>query len=188
MPTTDGDRSVYLTFDDGPNPSTTDFILSELRKYNAKATFFMVGENVLKYPGLVEKIKEEGHSVGVHTMKHLRGVKSNTAGYIREVREEQLLLSGTRLFRPPHGIMRRAQYRELVKTYKIVMFDFVTMDFDDTMKSERIIGNLKKYVAPGSIIVFHDSNKARPRLLEALPQALEWLTQSGYECRRIQMD
>lgn len=178
---------MYLTFDDGPEPATTMFILDQLDRFGFKATFFMVGENVIRHPELVEEIVGRGHSTGNHTMHHSRGMGMPRGKYIEEVENETPLL-GSRLFRPPHGFMRLSQYKWLKSRYRIVMFDIVTRDYDGNTTPEQILENVKRHTRRGSIIVFHDSLKARPRLVKALPAVLQWLKDNGYESRGIAMD
>lgn len=182
-----GRKTVYLTFDDGPEASTTPFVLDTLDRFGCKATFFMVGENVGRHPGLVEEIAARGHAVGNHAMRHLKGLKTSTRRYIADIEKESALLP-TRLFRPPDGFMRPRQYLELRRRYRIVMFDVVTRDYDPRLSPNQVMENLTRHVGDGSIVVFHDSLKARRNLLGVLPKALEWLKQNGYECRPLPMD
>lgn len=181
------DKNVYLTFDDGPSPQTTPFILEQLEKLDAKATFFVVGENAQRYPSLIKQIREQGHSLGNHTMHHLQGIKNKKSRYLADIENESILL-GTRLFRPPHGLMKPAQYHAIRKQYNIVMYDIVTKDYDGRMTSAKIERNVKRYVQPGSTIVFHDSVKAMPRLFETLPAVMQWLKQQGYGFKALPMD
>ena len=181
------ERHVYLTFDDGPSPQVTPHILDILQRHNARATFFMVGENAFRHPELVEQVLAHGHSVGNHTMHHTQGRHTTLGQYLDDVEAEASLLN-TRLFRPPHGLMRREQYKELQKQYEIVMFDIVTRDYDSRVTPQQILENVKRYTRPGSIIVFHDSLKASPRTQNALEPVLQWLKQQNYECRSLPMD
>lgn len=179
--------TVYLTFDDGPSPHTTPFILEQLRSYGFKATFFVVGENAQRYPALIRAIRAEGHVIGNHTMHHTQGLKTTLGTYIDDIDNPALLL-GTTLFRPPHGLMKPRQYRELKKRYRIVMFDIVTRDYDRRVTPRQIQGYISRHTRPGSIIVFHDSLKALPRLRRALPEALKWLSDNGYDSQSIPLD
>lgn len=180
-------RAVYLTFDDGPSPHTTPFILECLDKYNARATFFVVGENAERYPRLIDAIRVHGHSLGNHTMHHVQGLKTSDDCYLSDIDESSRLVN-SKLFRPPHGFLRRSQYNVLRHDYRIVMFDIVTMDYDPSVPVEQMLANIRKYTRDGSIIVFHDSLKAREKVETVLPETLSWLNSEGYECRALPMD
>lgn len=184
MPVKPGERVVYLTFDDGPIPEMTPWVLDTLDAFGIKATFFMVGDNARRYPDLLAEVVRRGHAIGNHTMHHLQGVKVSTRAYMRDVAEAQEYLHTT-LFRPPHGWLRPCQARALGHKYKIVMYDLVTRDYSRRLSADDVVCNVKRYVRPGSIIVFHDSLKSRPRLLKALPEALEWLAGQGYEFKKL---
>lgn len=179
------EKAVYLTFDDGPIPEATPFILDMLEQHNAHATFFMVGDNARKYPHLVEEVRRRGHRIGNHTFNHLGGLRHSTDAYAENVEKANALLH-TELFRPPHGWMRLGQYRRLRKSYRIVMWDLVTRDYSQRLTADDVLRNVKRYTRPGSIITFHDSLKSIDKLRQALPLALEWLTQNDYEFRTIQ--
>lgn len=178
------ERVVYLTFDDGPIPQSTPFILDTLARYEAKATFFMVGDNVRKHPELFDRIVEEGHQVGNHTYHHLGGFKHRAVTYIKDVSAANELIKA-HLFRPPHGCMSHSEYFWLKKKYKVVMWDLVTRDYSKWMTAEDVLNNVKNYARNGSIITFHDSLKSIDKLHFALPNALEWLKTQGYEFRII---
>ena len=173
------ERSVYLTFDDGPIPQSTPFLLETLRKYNVKATFFMVGDNVRKYPYLFRQIIDEGHQLGNHTFNHLGGLKHLTRTYVDNAAKANELI-GAHLFRPPHGWMRPSQYYILRKKYQIVMWDLVTRDYSKWLTAADIVENVRRYTRNGSIITFHDSLKSIDKLRTALPESLEWLRSQGY--------
>jgi len=173
-------KSVYLTFDDGPIPEMTPWILEVLDKYKIKATFFCVGENVRQYPTLYETLLERGHQVGNHTFNHLQGIRSRSKNYIRNIAEASKYIDSD-LFRPPHGHMRFPQLFRLRKLFRIVMWDVVTRDYSPHVTAKDVLNNVKKYTRNGSIIVFHDSLKAKGRIEEALPQAIEWLLKEGYQ-------
>ena len=173
-------HAVYLTFDDGPVPESTPFILDTLAKYNAKATFFMVGENVLRYHDLYNRIVEEGHQVGNHTFNHMGSLKHWALTYGINTEKANELIHA-HLFRPPHGWMRWSVYWWLSKRYKIVMWDLVTRDYSKWMTPEDVLKNVKRYARNGSIITFHDSMKSIEKLKYALPEALKWLKEQGYE-------
>ncbi|MBP5257673.1 MAG: polysaccharide deacetylase family protein [Prevotella sp.] len=174
------DHSVYLTFDDGPIPESTPFILDTLRKYGIKATFFMVGDNVRKYPELFEMIKADGHRVGNHTYNHISGFRHTIHFYNKNAEKAGQLIQSN-LFRPPHGWMRLEQYAWLGRKYRIVMWDLVTRDYSKWMTAEDIFRNVKRYARNGSIITFHDSVKSVGKLRYALPASIEWLREQGYE-------
>lgn len=173
-------RVVYLTFDDGPIPEQTPWVLDILDRYGIKATFFMVGDNVRRNPGLLEEVRRRGHSVGNHTMHHLQGMKVSAARYLRDVAEADAYIDSP-LFRPPHGIMRWKQSRALRARYNIVMYDLVTRDYSARLTPDDVVGNVRRYARNGSIIVFHDSLKAARNMRPALPRAIEWLLSQGYE-------
>ena len=173
------DRRVYLTFDDGPIPEATPWVLDMLDRYGIKATFFMVGDNVRKYPAIYEEVKRRGHRVGNHTMHHLQGAKCTTRRYLRDVEEANNLI-GSNLFRPPHGWLRPRQAKALSKKYKIIMYDLVTRDYSKLKEAEDVVKNVKRYTRPGSIIVFHDSLKSIRKLQTALAESIEWLQKEGY--------
>ena len=179
------DRSVYLTFDDGPIPSSTPFILDTLAEYNAKATFFMVGENVLRYHDLYNRIVEEGHQVGNHTFNHMGSLKHWALTYGINIQKANELIHA-HLFRPPHGWMRWSVYWWLSRRYQIVMWDLVTRDYSKWMTAEDVLRNVKRYARNGSIITFHDSTKSIDKLRYALPEALKWLKEQGYEFKTFE--
>lgn len=172
-------KVIYLTFDDGPIPELTPWILNILDQFNIKATFFCVGDNVRKYPELYQEILNRGHRTGNHTFNHLQGIKTSKVRYMKNVTEGAKYISSD-LFRPPHGHIRRSQYNALKKKYKIVMWDVVTRDYSKYMTADKVFAIVKKYARNGSIIVFHDSLKAKERLIEALPLSINWLLNQGY--------
>ena len=178
------DRNIYLTFDDGPIPEATPWVLDCLDRYGIKATFFMVGDNVRKYPHLYEEVKRRGHRVGNHTMHHIQGAYTSTRGYLRDVAEADRLI-GSDLFRPPHGWLRPRQARILSRKYRIIMYDLVTRDYSRRRDAARVVENVKRYVRPGSIIVFHDSVKSRDKLETALSESIEWLIAEGYSFKLL---
>ena len=180
IPQREGEKKVYLTFDDGPIPEVTPRLLDLLDSYGIKATFFMVGDNVRKYPELFADVKRRGHRVGNHTMHHLQGLRESKDAYLADVADADRYI-GSDLFRPPHGWMKRSQGKELSAKYRIVMYDLVTRDYSKHLDAGDVFDNVKKYARPGSIIVFHDSLKSLPRLFEALPKSIEWLMEEGYK-------
>ncbi len=178
------EKSVYLTFDDGPIPEITPWVLDLLDKYNIKATFFCVGDNVRKYPEIYKDVINRGHCVGNHTFHHLQGLRSMTKNYALNVDLAARYIKSD-FFRPPHGHMRINQFFRLRKKYKIIMWDVVTRDYSWRVDAKQVFENVKKYTRNGSIIVFHDSIKAEPRMKEALPKSIEWLLEQGYSFRLI---
>ncbi|EXG77800.1 putative xylanase/chitin deacetylase [Xylanibacter oryzae DSM 17970] len=179
------EKSVYLTFDDGPIPESTPFILKILAEYNVHATFFMVGDNVRKHPELYREIVDAGHKVGNHTFNHLGGLKHSIKMYSYNTEKANALIH-SHLFRPPHGWMRHDQYIWLGRKYKIVMWDLVTRDYSKWMTSVGILNNVKRYTRNGSIITFHDSLKSIDKLHYALPESIKWLKQQGYEFKTFE--
>ncbi|MDR2679854.1 MAG: polysaccharide deacetylase family protein [Tannerella sp.] len=177
-------KCVYLTFDDGPIPEMTPWILDTLDRYGIKATFFCVGENVRKYPELYRMLTERGHRTGNHTFNHIQGIRFMSKNYIRNIAEASKYIDGD-LFRPPHGHMRFSQVLRLRKLFRIIMWDVVTRDYSPHMTAKGVFNNVKRYTRNGSIIVFHDSLKAVGRIEEALPKSIEWLLNEGYEFRLL---
>ncbi|MBL7730096.1 MAG: polysaccharide deacetylase family protein [Chitinophagaceae bacterium] len=178
------EKTVYLTFDDGPHPTVTPFVLDLLKQYEAKATFFCIGKNVEAHPAIYQRLLSEGHSVGNHTHNHLNGWNTDTDIYINNVAQAASVIRSS-LFRPPYGRMRAAQAKAL-KDYKLVMWDVLSGDFDTDINGEQCQANVLKNVSKGSIIVFHDSEKAFPRLQLALPGVLAALHQQGYQFRSLE--
>ncbi|MDO5395198.1 MAG: polysaccharide deacetylase family protein [Bacteroidales bacterium] len=174
-----GVKAAYLTFDDGPVPEVTPLVLDILDRYGVKATFFMVGDNVARNPRLLDEVRRRGHTVGNHTMKHIQGLHCSWRSYARNIADADALI-GSRLFRPPHGLMKRVQMRVVKERYNIIMYDVVTRDYNRRLTPERVFDNVRKYARDGSIIVFHDSIKARERVLVTLPRAIEWLLDNGF--------
>ena len=179
------ERAVYLTFDDGPIPESTPFILNTLDEFGIKATFFMVGENVLRYHDLYNRIVQAGHQVGNHTFNHLGAFKHWAVTYVINTEKANELIH-SHLFRPPHGVMRFSEYWWLKRRYKIVMWDLVTRDYSKWMTAEDVLNNVKRYARNGSIITFHDSLKSIEKLHYALPAAIRWLKEQGYEFRTFE--
>ena len=173
-------KAVYLTFDDGPIPEITPLVLDLLDKYNIKATFFLVGDNVRKHPEEFKMILERGHKVGNHTFNHISGLKYLSYNYLANTNKADELIK-SKLFRPPHGWMRWGQYMVLSHRYTVVMWDLVTRDYSKRLNGRQVLDNVKKYVRNGSIITFHDSIKSEKNLKYALPRAIEWLLEQGYE-------
>jgi peptidoglycan/xylan/chitin deacetylase (PgdA/CDA1 family) len=178
------EKELFLTFDDGPHPSATIFVLDELKKHNALATFFCIGKNVVANPEVYKRILDEGHSVGNHTYNHLNGWKTNDKTYLKNITEAASTIN-SRLFRPPYGRIRSSQAKQMneaMKTTdtKVVMWDVLSGDFDESLSKEKCLNNVVKNSKPGSIVVFHDSEKAFPRLEYALPRTLDFFSTKGY--------
>lgn len=175
-----GRKTVYLTFDDGPIPEVTPWVLDLLDRYRIKATFFCVGDNVRKHPQLYEELLRRGHRVGNHTFNHLQGWQHRTKTFLENTEKAAQYIQSN-LFRPPHGHMRLLQSDALIRAgYRIVMWDVVTRDYSRYITPEQVFENVKKYSRAGSVIVFHDSLKAEKNMRYALPRAIEWLQQEGY--------
>ncbi len=173
------EKAVYLTFDDGPIPVITPWVVDLLGRYNIKATFFMVGDNVHKFSQEYMQVVENGHRVGNHTFNHLKGLFTSTKEYIDNVDQADAFIHSN-LFRPPHGILRSRQYQELSKRYQFVMWDLVTRDYSFRLYGEDVLANVKRYTRNGSIITFHDSMRSESNLRYALPRSIDWLLEQGY--------
>ncbi len=175
-----GRKVAYLTFDDGPIPEVTPKILDILDRFGVKATFFMVGDNARRHPELVEEVRRRGHSIGNHTMHHLQGRKTMPRKYLRDVQEADHLLNSS-LFRPPHGLLRWSQSKVIRRHYNLIMYDVVTRDYAVYMSPQVMVDNVRQFNRNGSIIVFHDSLKSMHNTLPALPDAIKWLLDNGFE-------
>lgn len=186
-------KAVYLTFDDGPIPEVTPKVLAVLEKYQIKATFFMVGENIDKHPDVFRLVVESGHSVGNHTYNHLKGWQYATKEYLANVEKAQRTMERhgqenpvINLFRPPYGKATLCQRRALSKLgYRIIYWDILTRDYNQAVTPEQMLAQIKRDTRPGSIINFHDSLKSNERMLAVLPQAIEWLKAQGYELKPL---
>lgn len=185
------ENKVYLTFDDGPTPEITEWTLAQLKSYNAKATFFFIGDNVRKFPEIFDKVIQDGHSIGNHTFNHLNGWNTTTKEYISNARlyeteHYSLNTEHCNLFRPPYGKIKPSQSKILRKLgYKIIMWDIISYDFDATISPEKCLENVLKNIQSGSIIVFHDSKKAVTNLEYALPRTLQFLKEKGFICDKL---
>jgi peptidoglycan/xylan/chitin deacetylase (PgdA/CDA1 family) len=185
-------NKIYLTFDDGPTPEITEWVLEILKEHQIKATFFCIGKNIQKHPAIFNKIIDNGHAIGNHTFNHLNGWSTKTEGYIDNVRICQTLsdtyyncklnTEHCKLFRPPYGKIKTAQSKKLRQLgYKIIMWDVLSADFDQNISSEKCLENILKNTRSGSVIVFHDSVKAFKNLEYTLPKSIEILKQKGFE-------
>lgn len=173
-------NKIFLTFDDGPIPVVTPWVLDRLEQFGAKATFFCVGENAEKYPAVFEQVRTAGHSIGSHTMQHLNGWNTRTETYVKNARDCAALVD-SKLFRPPYGRLRPRQAKALRADYDIIMWDVLSGDFDPTISGEDCLQNVIENTEAGSVIVFHDSIKAFPRLQYVLPRVLEFYAERGFE-------
>ncbi|MCD6012414.1 MAG: polysaccharide deacetylase family protein [Flavipsychrobacter sp.] len=186
MPST-GEPTVYITLDDGPHPTATPFVLQELEKYDAKATFFCVGHNVTKYPAVYEQILQQGHATANHTFNHMNGWKTEDNIYLQNIDEAGKHINSN-LFRPPYGLIKRSQVRQLRSKYpswKIVMWTVLSGDFDREISPEKCLNNVLRHIKPGSIVLFHDSDKAWDRMSYALPKVLAHCQKQGWEMKAI---
>ncbi len=174
--------TVFLTFDDGPHPEITPWVIDQLKPYNMSATFFCVGDNAKKYPETLALIKKEGHQLGNHTMHHIKGWNTSTTDYLKDIEQCQDYTQSD-LFRPPYGRISRQQIKALKHKFRIVMWSLLSCDFDKQLNQEEALHGLKAKTKNGSIIVFHDSVKAETNLRFLLPQYLEYLHKQGYTCK-----
>ncbi len=178
------EKILYLTFDDGPTPEVTSAVLDLLALYKAKATFFCIGENVKKHPTHYNRIKTEGHSIGNHTHTHPNSWKVNSDFYLNDVEEASKVIDSN-LFRPPYGKLTPRTLFSLRNKYQIIMWDVISCDFDEKVSTEQVEKNVIDHAANGSIIVFHDSVKAAPRMLKVLPTILKYFTEAGYSFLKL---
>ena len=182
------ENKIYLTFDDGPTPEITEWVLEELQKYNAKASFFCIGNNIEKHPEIFKKVIDNGHSIGNHTFDHLNGWKTSTKEYIEnfELCKNSISNPKSKIFRPPYGKIKASQTKKLRQLgYKIIMWDVLSADYDTSITPEKCLENVLQNVTSGSIIVFHDSVKAFPNLKYTLPRALEYLAVKGFVFEKL---
>lgn len=181
------EKCVYLTFDDGPIPLVTPYVLNTLKVFNCKATFFCIGDNIRNHPTIFSDVLTAGHVVGNHTYNHLKGWKSSDKDYLNNI-EACTVLTGNRLFRPPYGRIKKSQIRLIRKQFpdtEIIMWDVLSADFDESITVDQCIQNVLKHTKNGSIIVFHDSQKAFGRLEYALPIILENLVKQGFQFKTL---
>ncbi|WP_303318683.1 polysaccharide deacetylase family protein [Flavivirga abyssicola] len=194
------DNVIYLTFDDGPTPEITNWVLETLKTYNAKATFFCIGNNIEKHPNIFQNIIAEGHTIGNHTYNHIKGWKTKTKDYLENTIEAEEIINSqiqnsktvnqksliSTLFRPPHGQITLEQGKRLMALgYKIIMWDVLSFDWDKSISKETCLNNVTNKATPGSIIVFHDSVKASKNMQYALPKVLEFFSKKGYTFKAI---
>ncbi|MEL6637089.1 MAG: polysaccharide deacetylase family protein [Bacteroidota bacterium] len=177
-------KEIFLTFDDGPIPEVTPWVLDQLDRYNAQATFFCVGDNVKKHGSIFQQVLDAGHAVGNHTFFHLNGWGTDNLPYFHDIRKCANLVNSS-LFRPPYGRLRPKQAQFLQRHYRIVMWDVLSGDFDLKISKEQCLHNVIGKAKPGSIVVFHDSLKAKDKLYYALPKVLEHYTKRGYTFRKL---
>ncbi len=180
------DKSIYLTFDDGPTPEITEWVLDQLKQYEAKATFFCIGRNVERHPEIYERIIAEGHAVGNHTYSHLKGFSVSTEEYVNDIHLAADLID-SKLFRPPYGRINRKQIRAVKELgYKFFMWDVLSEDYNRKKKPAQCMQYVTRNVTPGSLIVFHDSVKASGNMQAILPKILKHYQTSGYQFKRIE--
>jgi peptidoglycan/xylan/chitin deacetylase (PgdA/CDA1 family) len=178
------ENCIFLTFDDGPVPEVTPLVLKILSDFDIKATFFCVGENVQKHQDIFKQVLEQGHSVGNHSFNHLNGWKTAKNDYIENIKKCDALLQ-TKLFRPPYGKITPAEIKQLKDNYRIILWTILSGDFDKSTTKEKCLENVLKYTKDGAIVVFHDSIKAKEKLLYALPKFIEHFLTKGYHFESI---
>ena len=185
-------KELYLTFDDGPTPEITDWVLSTLEQYDAKGTFFCIGNNIEKHPEIFQRVIDHGHSVGNHTYNHLKGWKHQTEDYINDVLKTERLIKNyklnnkQKLFRPPYGKFKTKQSKKILELgYKVIMWEVISYDWDKSLTEENCFRNVTSAAKNGSVIIFHDSVKASKNLKYALPKVLEYYSEKGFEFKRI---
>lgn len=180
-------KTVYLTFDDGPTPEITEWVISLLKQHNIKATFFCIGNNIEKHPDIFQKVIDDGHTIGNHTFNHLNGWNTQNTPYLENMEACELSITkrigkaNAKLFRPPYGKIKPYQAKEIRKKgYKIIMWDVLSADFDTTITPQQCLQNVTANTTEGSVIIFHDSIKAFPNLEYTLPKAIEYLKENGF--------
>lgn len=180
------EKSIYLTFDDGPAKGITDWVLDELNKFGAKASFFCIGRHALNFRDTVHRIISEGHALGNHTFDHLNGWKTSTPKYLANVEQCGEVVPSS-LFRPPYGKLRIGQYFEIRKKYKVVMWDVVSGDFDRKVTKEKCLDNVLENIKPGSIVLMHDKDRTTEKLQYTLPRLLSHFSEKGYRFKPIEL-
>ncbi len=187
-------KEIFLTFDDGPIPEVTEFVLDELEKYKAKATFFCIGGNIEKYPQIFQMVVNQQHTIGNHTFNHVRGWDSEDDYYLDNFRkcEKEILTQIPipqspipRHFRPPFGRIKRSQANEILKTHKIAMWDVLTGDYDQSISKQRVLSKSLQHIEQGSIVLFHDSIKASKNMMYSLPKVLEHFSEQGFTFKSL---
>lgn len=191
MPT-QGEKNMYLTFDDGPTPGVTDWVMEQLDRYEAKGTFFVVGEQVQRHPDLLHKLCQQGHRIGHHSQTHPNGWSLDSQAYLADIAAGMESISAELppqtpldLFRPPYGKIRSRDARRLSSPTRIVMWDILAGDWKREMPKEQVLGNVLQNGRPGSIVVLHDSKKAEPHLRHTLPRVLEHFAEQGYQFKKL---
>jgi len=184
------EKEIYLTFDDGPIPEVTEFVLEELAKFNAKATFFCIGDNIVKHSNVFQQVVNQGHSVGNHTFNHLKGWNTEKVSYLNnfdlcQVEVENMSKQSANFFRPPYGRIKRNQAKEILKTHEIVMWDVLTADYNQNINKEQVLRKTLQYTEQGSIVLFHDSIKASKNMMYALPRVLEHFSEQGFTFEKL---
>lgn len=183
---TDQEPTIYLTFDDGPIPDVTEFVLEQLDKFAAQATFFCIGDNVWKHRDVFHQVVEAGHLIGNHTFNHLNGWKTDDERYLENIQQcQQQLGIETALFRPPYGRIKKSQALDVLDAYSVIMWDVLSGDFDQSLAAGVCLRKTIHYTEPGSIVVFHDSLKAWPTMRYVLPRALAHFAERGYQFRAV---
>ncbi len=183
------EKVLYITFDDGPHPTITPFVLQELKKYNAKATFFCIGDNAKKYPEVLQQIIADGHSLGNHTMHHLNGWKTSDTNYINDIKEVVQYINSTSLFRPPYGRITKSQIKKIISLnfpLSIIMWNILAGDWEQSLHPHKCFNQIKNKIYPGAIVVFHDSDKAKERMEYAFPKLLKCASEQGYNFKKIE--
>ena len=181
------EKVIYLTFDDGPHPVITPWIINLMNQYDAKGTFFLIGDAVSRNPDLYQLYKTNGHLVGNHTYRHIKGWQSRKKNYLKEITQCAEVVESS-LFRPPYGQINLQGIREIKKLYKVVMWDVLSWDFDNETSSEICLSNVVNYSKEGSIVVFHENEKSMKNIMYALPKVLEHFTKLGYQFKVIPTD
>jgi peptidoglycan-N-acetylglucosamine deacetylase len=186
------ERVIYLTFDDGPIPDITEFVLEELNKYQAKASFFCIGGNIEKYLDIFQQVVNQGHTVGNHTFNHLKGWYTKDEVYLDNFRKCEYLINSEQRtqnkepkFRPPYGRIKRSQAKEIIKTHEIVMWDVLTGDYDQSISKETVLKKSLQHSEAGSIVLFHDSIKASKNLIYTLPRFLDHFSEQGFSFQKL---
>ncbi|MES2703562.1 MAG: polysaccharide deacetylase family protein [Bacteroidota bacterium] len=183
----DDERSVYITFDDGPHPTATPYAMEQLARHDAKATFFCVGNNVAKHPDIYDQLLSDGHATGNHTHDHVNGMKTETTEYMANIAQAGEYIHN-RIFRPPYGRIKASQVRALREhdpAWKIYMWDVLSADFDNTISPQQCLDNVLKHIKPGAIVIFHDSEKAWDRMSYALPQVLAYCQSQNWKMKAL---